>query len=430
MADQGLHEAGGYIIKSCSIISSDGTISEVSGSLTHLNIYEDIFTPYVTGDATFGDALDLLTTLTMHGNEYLYLVLDKPSLDKPLEKFFRIYKIADRIFKTQSLQNYTIHFCSEEVIVSSQRYTRKSYRGVGIDFMIKDILKNELSVSSNKLDNGIFTSTAANYDIIIPRMQPLEAALWLNTRAYNNNESLYFFFENRDGYNFTSYENLISAEPYANFTREPKVTKDPSENIQSVNYIKIVVDHDLLKGIRYGQYSSSVFTFDMLNRSYVRNDLSAQDFNENSFLNKYFPANMATNRFNETLFDNIESMQKLCITTDSDPNRNPIHPEKWLSKTAMKLAQLNSLKVVINVPSDYMLKVGQVIQLDIPKMIPQNQSYEENLYKSGKYLITSVHHGMSGQLSSTTLELLSDSFSGKLPEPVDTLGALQYAKHQ
>ena len=142
----------------------------------------------------------------------------------------RIYKISDRTFETQSLQNYKVFFCSEEVILSSQKYIRKSYHGVGIDFMIKDILQNQLKVSANKVKNGIFSSTGANYDIIVPRMQPLEAALWLNTRAYNDSETLYFFFENRDGFNFTSYEKLISLDPYCTFRREPKDRKSTRLN--------------------------------------------------------------------------------------------------------------------------------------------------------------------------------------------------------
>lgn len=427
---EGVSSGSDYSIQSCFLIASDGSTADIANLIVNLNIYEDIFTPYMTGDATLGDSLDIISTFALHGNEYIYIQLDKPSLNLPIGKTFRIYKVSDRTFDSQSLQNYKIHFCSEELFLSTQKYMRKSYRGMSIDAMIKDILNKQLQVNSDKINNGIFTSTAANYDIIIPRMQPLQAALWLTTRAYNDSETLYFFFENRDGYNFTSYENLISKTPYTKYTRSPKVTPEPTENMNSINYIKFVTDHDVIKGNRYGEFSTSMLTFDMLSRKYTRTDFSGQNLKPTSIINKYLPANDSTNRFTQNLFQAPEAMQKFAHVVDSDPNRNPIKPESWLTKTALKLAQLNSLKVVINVPADFLLKVGMVVELDLPLMAPQtvNEAFQKDPYKSGKYLITSVHHGMTGQIASTTLELLSDSFSEEIPSSADVLGALQYTK--
>jgi hypothetical protein len=298
--------------------------------------------------------------------------------------------------------------------------------------MITDILRNQLKVSDEKLKNGFFTSTAANFDIIIPRMHPLEAGLWLNTRAYNADKTLYFFFENRRGYNFISYEELIQQDSYKKYTRSPKVKNEPTDNYTSINYIRFVTDFDVLKGNRYGEFATSMYTFDMLNRKYTKTEYSATQLNSKNLLNKFLPANASTNRFNKNLFQQTESMQKFVPVVDSDPNRNPIHPEAWLNKTALKLAQLQSLKIVINVPIDVVLTVGMIIELQLPTMAPQtaNESFNYEIYKSGKYLISSVHHGISGQIGTTTLELLSDSYATGLPSPNESLGALKNVKQQ
>src|ERR1700733_12205265 len=206
----GLFSSSDYKISSLAIVTSAGQSVDIRNIMLELNIYEDVFSPVITGDVTIGDGADIISTYMLHGNEFLLVDVDKPTLNKPIQKIFRIYKISDRKFGTASLQNYTLYFCSEELLLSTQLLVSKSYKGLRIDQMVNDLLVNKLQVNPNKISNGIFSQTQTNFDIIIPRMQPLEAIQWLTPRAYNNNQNLWFFFENKDGFNFTSYENLIS----------------------------------------------------------------------------------------------------------------------------------------------------------------------------------------------------------------------------
>jgi hypothetical protein len=212
--DSGLHSASDYVLSSFMITTSDGKQIDLAKMINSFNLYEDIFTPFITGDVDVGDAMDIFNNFVIRGNEYVYIKLDKPSLDKPIERYFRIWKINDRNLTSQALQNYKIHFCSDEMILSSQMYMRKAYTGMTIDNMVKDVLNKILVVSSDKMANGVFSSTAGNYSIVVPRMRPFEAASWLTSRAYNDSATLYFFFENRDGYNFASFEDLIKLPIY------------------------------------------------------------------------------------------------------------------------------------------------------------------------------------------------------------------------
>jgi len=414
------------------ITTSDGQSVQVENLLLNFNLYEDIFSPTMSGDFDISDAHDIFTSFSFQGNEYIYLELDKPSLNKPIKKYFRIYKVSDRQQKTQSLQVYRVHFCSEELLLSTQMLLRKSYKGMTIDSMINDILNNVLKVPSTKTKNGLFSKTGGNFNIIIPKMQPLEAVQWLTTRAYNDNQTLYFFFENRDGYNFTSYENLISKGSFTTFYRAPKVTTEPDQNIKAYNYINIVHDFDTIKTNRFGGFATSLYTYDIVKRKYVKNTFTLPTLGPSNFLNKFPIINSSQNRFNKSLFDTVDSMQKFYPTTDSDTSTNPIHPERWINQHAIKLAQLHQLKVVLNVPLDVQLKAGQVITLNLPKMTPQSDTggYVTDKYKSGNYLVSSVRHGISDQVATTTLELLSDSLPSQLPTASTTSSGLQTIKSQ
>ena len=426
----GLNFSSDYLLN-VSIITSDGQATEIQNLILDFNMYEDLFSPCVTGDIVLPDAHDIFTSYALHGNEYLFITLDKPSLNQPIKKMFRIYKISDRNYHTQALQSYKIHFCSEELFLSTQTIVRKSYKGMAIDSMINDILNNILKVDPTKTKNGVFSKTGGNFNIIIPKMQPLEAAQWLTTRAYNDNQTIFFFFENRDGFNFTSYENLISKPSYKTYFRGPKITIEPTDNINSFNYISFVHDFDIMKTNRFGGFANSLYTFDPIGRLYVKHTLNKSSFSSSNFLNNYPMTNESVNRFNVSLSNAFDSMQKFYSTTDTDSSTNPLRPEKFLNQRAIKLAQLNNIKVVLNVPIDPLLRVGQVVSLNLPKMTPQEDGgLSVDQYKSGKYIISSVRHGISGDAATTTLELLSDSLNSQLPAAIPLSGGLQNVKLQ
>lgn len=420
----GVDQSTDYSLSACDIVTSDGSIISIAKMIRGLSIYEDIFCPYVTGDILIYDAMDIISNFALHGNEYIMIELTKPSLDVPIKKTFRIYKIADREFITQAMQQYRIYFCSEEMILSSQMYLRNAYSGMTIDAMIVDILTNKLKVSPQKL-GGIFTKTSGNFDIVIPRMQPLEAAMWLTTRAYNTNETLFFLFENRDGYNFTSLEQLIKLPPYKTYSKAPKVQQEPSKNMNSFDHIIFNNDFDVIKASRYGQHSVSLMTFDLLNRNFSTTNYSADTMSKDSFLNSYLPVNTFKNRMNSSLLGSPDSLVKFYATTDSDPNKNPMLPENWLMQTALKMSQLHSTKVALTMPSDFLLKVGMVVELNIPKPVPQEKVFAVDEYKSGKYLISKVKHTIAKDLSTSTIQLLTDSYTTPLHAPADSMPALQ-----
>jgi hypothetical protein len=410
----GLVAASDYKLTALILATSDGQTLDIKPIMLELNIYEDIFSPVMTGDVTLGDAGDIISSYKMHGNEYISIVIDKPTLDKPIKKIFRIYKISDRKFGTSSLQNYTLHFCSEELILSTQTLLSKSYKGLSIDTMIKDILNNKLKVNPDKM-KGIFSTTTGKFDLIIPRMQPLEAIQWLTPRAYNQNENLFFFFENRDGFNFTSYENLISKPVYATYSRSVKVNTNVDENFNSLNFISVTEDFDIIKSMKHGSFSSSLSVLDLVTRKIGSYNFNAKQVSTKGLLNKNIPANDLKNRLGHTLYDTTDNMLKFIVSSDSDPTVNPADIKNWLPQTATRLGQINSFKVVISIPGDIFIKVGNVVNLVIQKMTPQKEKTENDVMRSGKYFVSSVHHIFVQDISTTVLELLSDSVNVDLP---------------
>jgi hypothetical protein len=374
----------------------------------------------MSGDVTVGDGADMLSSYNLHGNEFILISIDKPTLNKPIQKVFRIYKIDDRKFGTASLQNYTIRFCSEELLLSTQILLSKSYKGLTIDKMVNDILVNKLKVNSAKMSNGIFSTCTNNYDIIIPRMQPLEAINWLVPRAYNQNQNLFLFFENRDGFNFTSYENLLTMPVYTTYTRSIKTKTDPSDNFNSYNFIQILEDFDTIKSMRNGSLSTSLVVLDLVNRSFNSFNFNATQVSTKALLNGNLPVNNLQNRLGNTLTNTTENVLKYLASADSDTTANPQNYQNWLPQYSTRLGQINSFKSVISIPGDILLKAGAIINVIIPKMTTQTQVTANDPRRSGKYLVSSIKHMFIQDMSTSVLELLSDSVSTALPQATQT----------
>jgi hypothetical protein len=359
------------------------------------------------------EGIDLVSNFSLHGNEFLEINIDKPGLDLPIQKKFRIYKIADRQTFT-SAQSYTIYFCSEEMILSAQQKISRSYKGVRVSQIIRDILKNDLGVTDDRI--GIFEETENLVDVIIPKMDPLEAISWLLLRATAIGKSAFLFFENIEGFNLISYEELIKFPPYSFYTKSVKTDNNDLEtNENTFTVLKFSEDFDILKSIRYGGYNSTLFSVDMVSKQYNVFSTNALDIAKNGLLNDYIPINDFTDRFGNSLLDPAFGAIKLTISNDADTGRNPISYGDWLPQTTTRLALMNTFKVIGVLPGDPILTAGNTIEVEIINSQPQDDVIEENKYRSGRYLISAAHHKISGDTFTTTLELRSDSISSPLP---------------
>lgn len=408
----GMLASSDYKLGAVFLLTSTGQSVDLSSVMLELNIFEDLFSPCMTGDIVLADAADLLSNFQMHGNEFISIQVDKPSLNKPIKKVFRIYKMGNRSLGTTALQNYTLYFASEEMLLSNQILISKSYKGLQITTMAKDILSNKLQVSPTKM--GQFSASIGSFDLIVPKMQPFQALSWLANKAYTKNGNLFFFFENRDGYNFVSYEDLLKQPHYQTYQRNVKLTQDPDKNINGFNLLHINQDFDIIKATRFGAYSSSLYSLDLVNRTFTRVPYGYDQTKSDALLNKQAPVNDFKNRLGFGLNGAKDNMVKYVITNDSDPTSNPADQEFWIPQTIARLGQIQTFRATMAVPGDVLLKTGMVVDVILPKMMVQDKATEKDAFRSGSYLISAVHHKFTADLMTTIVELLSDSVNSKL----------------
>ncbi len=183
MSDGVLH-AQDVGLRSCKIVGAGGQPIEFKNIIVEFNYFEDIFNNGISGALIVNDSMNYIQILQLQGQEILILSLDKPGLDNPIEKNFRIYKISNRTQTKNTNENYIIHFCSEEFMLNEQYKLSKSYTNIKISDIVKDIAFNSLKIEQKDFTN--IDETSGLRSLVVPNFKPIQAINWLCTFALAN----------------------------------------------------------------------------------------------------------------------------------------------------------------------------------------------------------------------------------------------------
>lgn len=425
MADNGLYGSKDYDIKVLELINSGGQTVDLRNIFVEMQIFQDIYASVMSGSILINDGNDVFTNFYLCGNEYLKISIDKPGLNLPLERLFRVYKTTDRKPSTDSGQSYTLHFCSDEMLSSESLLVSKSYKSTKIRNIVNDILVNELKVDPQRIKS--LEETSGSFDLLVPGYRPFEAIQWVTARGYDQKKYCYFFFENRDGFNLTSLQTLVQQKPYKKLKYELKnVDRDPANNKDSIDKFTIINDFDMITSVSNGSFSSRLLTVDIFSQKFQNIDFSLlQAESQGNLLNKFKPVNSFKNSKNETLFNSPYSFFRTYLSVNDTVSERSNDVKNWLMPRAMHMSLLNHFRIQIVIPGDIVLKAGDVVEYEFP-MFESADSGGKKLdeHRTGKYLVASINHKFSTDTFESIVELVSDSFSEALPEAKNGINVL------
>lgn len=436
--EDGIRLATDFRIEAATIISTKGQTFDIRQVFLELNIFEDIFSPVMTGSIIINDANNLINTIPLVGAERLYLQFNKPEQNESFSKTFRIHRLSNRYAKNTQSENYTLHFCSEELILSESIKISKIYKGQLVDSIVRDIATNYLNIDIKNFPLKESFPTSGNRDIVIPNWYPFEAIRWLSRTAVSLKypSSSYVFYEDRGGFHFMPIEFLSSETPIQRIVVSPRNLKAESNKIQSdmtesqekTYEVEVPVGFDLLQNIIGGMYSSKLISINPLRQRIDTNDLKTSDFfNKTKRLNKHNSSITETSRLKNALSE--ESSSFYCVVSSTAghdrmlyaknkfiPKINPNQIEKSLLQRNMYMAALSASKISVSLPGDVKFKVGQVIDVLLPAYAQQETDMRtmDELY-SGKYFITALRHSINRTSHMCYIELSKESTREKYP---------------
>lgn len=434
-----------YFLETLELITPKNVVN-IKSMMIEISYYEDIFRGSVTGEVLISDAISMIDRLGLSGGEYLNLVFrktQKQSKEEGVSKKFRIYRVSERILHNQETENYTLHFCSEELFFSEQLKISKAYKGKKISEMVSDVLQKQLQIPTKYLD---IQETQGLYDFIIPYKSPFETLHWLANYAMADTYSGadFLFYENHTGFHFNSLQNLYTQVPYKGenngymyTTRNLGDTPESGElyrdliGIKSYTYLDTF---DTLYGTVNGAFASKTLTIDPLTRRFHETefDYSKDYWLKNTQLNDFAIINNVPNRENKTMNKMFEASYKVLVSNKEQIKAKGISDKPWsVSKDiyaetyvpyrTAQMALSHYVRVKLAVAGDPKLSVGTIINVELPSNASKKDGSGLNeglfdVYNTGRYLISAVRHVIKADMKyDTVIEVVKDSLASQLP---------------
>lgn len=443
-----------YNLKTLNLITSlkDGVVN-LMPFLIELNLFEDLYSPTISGEIVLQDAVGLISNYNLIGSEFIQVQLQKTTEDSIFySRNFRVYKVGTRaIGDSNQYEVFTLQFCSEEFILSEQYRISKSFKGTDIATIVNRIFSDYLLLSAEKTKPVVIEDTSGVYDFILPNKKIFETINWLTNYAQTTeSRGDFVFFENSEGYFFVSLASLFQTHVYANYKFDPKniMKSDIEEQLRNVSDFEVLNFFDTLSGVTNGTFSNKVMTLNPLLReanttagvfSYADHAINGVKLNDNPIINNY------QNRHGDSMYDlptrkipglevgclrmvsaNKETKKSPAITDRGaeDYVANDIMIERVLPQRVSKMALTNYTRIKVTIPGDPNLTVGKVVHFSTFKIQPVtfsdgDSSRDPDPFYTGKYLVTAVRHIVKNNSYITIMEMCKDSHTGDV-SGVDT----------
>lgn len=416
--DLGLSFAGETSINEVSIVTAKGFIQTVTNQVAGIEIFEDIFAPFITGIIYMKESHDLLNLFPLIGEEFVRIELQTPGLeeDSLYKGEFYITKMTDQFKFSERESGYLLHFVSKEAIIDMNKKISKTYFGK-VSESVKNIVTSLDGLETTKTLNIEDTLNSTKH--ISQFWSPLKNINYLVQQAMNKDTSpSYVFFENTNGLNFVSIDTLVTVPAYQQFTwdnynqdyRDAGGTaRNMDKDYQRIIEIVKPEAFDYVDRITSGMYGSRLISYDLVTKKYTDKNYIARDFiGKEKHLNRY---------------------SIVSPTSISKPNSLIINEHKYYGNfnsygdvtntmflqrrvSMMQQYEANKLRITVLGRTDYC--VGQVVNLRLFKNqeIQTSEDPEELIDKiySGNYLIAALNHVVDREKHMCTMELIKDSF--------------------
>ena len=405
--------AGDISIKEVQLNSLNGQVADVTNQIISIEIYEDLFSPFMSISIVLRESLDYLNLFPFNGEEFIDLTLDTPSFNKPITGRFYVYKMTDRLYTKEREVVYTIKAISEEYYTDANTKISKAFSG-NITESVALLLGKE-GLNTKKKTN--IEKTSNKNKMVSNFWSPTKCLNELATTAVSNTQSPSFlFFENREGFNFRSIDAMLSAKTYQTFTKDNysrtkrddgvDSIKDPEADYSKIIEIEIPTVSNYMEDVESGRLKSRIVSHDILTKKYKVKDYSIKkDKIEQTLLNpapaysKYSKSNAAGSQF-------IMPRHYGNFTNFSDTTNY-----STVQRRMSFFQNLNKFRINIEVFGRTDYTVGQIYDITLPKVaqILKEDSITRDAMLSGRYIVSAISHTINKENHICKMELIKNS---------------------
>jgi|TARA_R110000851_G_scaffold95798_5_gene207984 hypothetical protein len=446
------------------LLAGDGSNIDIRYSISDLNIKENIFTQCMSGSVSVMDGMALIDKLPIVGEEFFTIKFRTPeSGNIYITKTFAVYNVSNRVKVDEKLEHYKLNLISLEGIINTMTNVNQNYIGLRYDeiaekvfqdyisgsqlkggpekIVYMDIPKTKKSISTDKSAGLKSMTTVGDTPFkIIQKCADL-------AQSEDYPDADFVFYEDRDQFNFYPISFLLEQDPtpFGEYLLgdhgidEGNLKKDDKFRFNIVNQFEYNTGPNSLENSSNGMYGNQIHAFDPIlkkRNTIINNYLNIQKDKKIPSFKTLDGNNLASEQsvysndsgsshshyyINNIFEKNYEEIDYMKDRIKEENDRYLFHHDdsyKSRGRTAMKFGLLNNYTLTIAVGGNSNLKVGQVVNLNIPlsssleddKIQPHSHLFGNG--RSNKFLIISLNHNFiatEGRFF-TYLTLAKDSY--------------------
>lgn len=447
--DNRISYPGEFRISEVALVSAYGNVVGISANIVELNIYEDMFSNFLTGDVTFADTDDLTSKLPILGQEFLEFKIRTPLKSTYSEGEYdftnvkmAVNRVAKKLKTNSNTQLITLDFISPEGIRDQNVRISRAFNGP-YDDAVASIFKNSWGLNSKK--KLYIQPTKNDFKFVAPNRRPTDILNMIASRAVPKTSVLpaYVFYENGQGFHFRSLDSFFFVVKASGLAQHPEmfeyfcdadITKgnvnprdNPMASMRNVISYQFNSHLDILRSQIKGTFASKLITYDAYNKTFKTHrynyiedylnvpHLEKDDADTDTALyrgliakahydsNDLEPAN--TKQTNRTAYkylsDYSDSRLMLQSNTANIHNVNAAkgyRTDEYVQRRQSALELFNTLELQLTVPGNTHLNVGHIIRVNIPRSGRDKRGMtmtDNDKLHSGRWVITGVRHNFN-----------------------------------
>jgi hypothetical protein len=431
-------------IEVASLLATDGSTIDIRYSISDMTIQENIFSQCMSGSVSIMDGMSLIDKLPIVGEEFFTIRFRTPESGNIfVTKTFAVYNVTNRVKVDEKLEHYRLDLISLEGIINTMSTVDQNFVGLRYDEIAAKVFKNYISDSQLKGGPGASTFMSIprfKKTLDVDRSSGLQSMSTVGDSPFKVIQKCadlaqsedypdgdFLFYEDRDQFNFYPVSYLLEQEPtkLAEYIMgdhgmpEQGLKKENKHRFNIVNQMEYNAGPNALESSNGGMYGNQIHAFDPIlkkrstivnNYLKIQKDKNTPSFktldkhnlvSENSIYAQDTGSSHAQYYINNIFDKNYEDVTYMKDRITEKNDRYLVHHDnsyKSRGRTAMKFGLLNTYALTIAVGGNSNLKVGMVINLNIPL----SSSLEEDKLKpyshlfgnkeSNKFLITTLTH--------------------------------------
>lgn len=412
-------------VSSIILNTPSGKALDITNLVTEINIFEDLFSPIITGNMVIVDGGNLFSATPVLGQEILTGIIKQGEQTHDFE--FRATGIENVAFENDFTLSYKIQFVEESYFVNATTLISQSYEG-SISTIIKRIVEDYL------FEEIEVEETVGNFKVVIPNWNPYKAIRWLMRRAHNeNNVPMVCYKTLYNGMQLRSLETLYGQEAEDVFFYRKKGDSNITDVENFRSYMQTPKDFsqkragDMIDLLNNGAYASRTQLVDTMNKNYSIFDYSYKD--EFEKIDHLGPAKFISDNFlvdDKSIYEHYQTTQKNFIHSgqsfgDShfDYNGDVLNSAPHLTSY---IKTMSTVEYYLIISGRRDIQVGSVIDLDLNQNKPftRNEISELNdKRRSGKHIVTALRHKFDGNRQyNLVLDVARDTMGADYDEAI------------